>query len=125
MRLSCIIGIFILRDQLSVGESVTATCKSDAPASMIEWLRNGTVVKSAAFIGIQELDLVFSPVNDSIHAQVYMCRVTRDGEDGMAVTAVQNFTANVVGKMMMVSIMIIMLLCTSQFSLLLDVITSL
>ena len=120
------VGVFILGDQFSVGESITATCKSDAPSSMIEWLRDGMVVESVAFTGIQELDLVFSPVNDSIHAQVYMCRVTRDGEDGMTVTAVQNFTVNVVGKMTVVSIMIIMFLCTrsSQFSLLLHMITS-
>ena len=98
------VGVFILRDQFSVGESVTALCKSDAPSSMIEWLKDGMVVESAAFISIQELDLVFSPVNDSIHTQVYMCRVTRDRGYGMTVTAVQNFTVNVVGKMMMVAI---------------------
>ena len=69
---------------------------------MIEWLRNGMVVESAAFTGIQQLDLVFSPVNDSIHNQVYLCRVTRDGENGRMVTATQNFTVNVDGKMMMV-----------------------
>ena len=93
------VGVFIVRDQFSVGESATASCKSDAPASMIEWLRDGMVVESAAFTGIQELDLVFSPVNDSIHTQVYVCRVTRDGGNGMTVTAMQNFTVNVDGKM--------------------------
>ena len=104
--------MFIVRDQFSVGDSATASCKSDAPASMIEWLRDGVVVESAAFTGIQELDLVFSPVNDSIHTQVYVCRVTRDGGNGMTVTAVQNFTVNVDGK---ISIRIILcLLCTSQ-----------
>ena len=90
--------MFIVRDEFSVGESVTASCKSDAPALMIEWLRDGIVVESAAFTGIQELDLVFSPVNDSIHTQVYVCRVTRDGGDRMTVTAVQSFTVNVDGK---------------------------
>ena len=69
---------------------------------MIEWPRDGVVVESAAFTGIQELDLVFSPVNDSVHAQVYVCRVTRDGGSGMTVIAVQNFTANVDGKMITV-----------------------
>ena len=91
--------MFIVRDEFSVGESATASCKSDAPASMIEWLRDGVVVESAAFTGIQELDLVFSPVNDSIHTQVYVCRVTREGRRGMIVTAAQNFTVNVDGKM--------------------------
>ena len=62
---------------------------------MIEWLRDGMVVESAAFTGMQKLDPVFSPVNDSIHTQVYVCRVTRDGG---SVTAVQNFTVNVDGK---------------------------
>ena len=99
--------MFIVRDRFSVGESVTASCKSDAPALMIEWLRDGMVVESAAFTGIQELDLVFSPVNDSIHTQVYVCRVTRDGGNGMTVTAVQNFTVNVDGKIIKVSIRII------------------
>ena len=98
-----VIGVFIVRDEFSVGESATASCKSDTPASMIEWLRDGIVVESAAFTGIQELDLVFSPVNDSVHAQVYVCRVTRDGGSGMTVIAVQNFTANVDGKMITVS----------------------
>ena len=98
------IGVFIIRDQFSVGESATASCKSDAPASMIEWLRDGMVVESAAFTGIQELDLVFSPVNDSIHTQVYVCRVTRDGGNGMTVTAVQNFTVNVNGKMVYIKL---------------------
>jgi hypothetical protein len=93
--------VSIVRDQFIVDESATASCKSDAPALMIEWLRDGMVLESAAFTGIQELDLVFSSVNDSIHNQVYMCRVTRDREDGMAVIAVQNLTVNVGGKMMM------------------------
>jgi hypothetical protein len=65
------------------------------------------VMESAAFTGIQELDLVFSPVNDSMHTQVYVCRVTRDGGNGRRVTAVQNFTVNVDGKTMMVSVRII------------------
>ena len=117
------VGVFIIRDQFTVGESVTASCKSDAPASTIEWLRDGMVVESGAFTGIQELDLVFSPVNDSINIQVYVCRVTRDGGNGMTVIAVQNFTLNVVGKMMMESVRMINspYVCTSQFSLPLDV----
>ena len=96
-------GVSIIRDQFSIGQSATASCKSDTPATRIEWLRDGVVVESAAFTGIQELDLLFSPVNDSIHNQIYVCRVTRDGENGMIVTAVQNFTVNVDGKIMMVS----------------------
>ena len=97
------VGVFIIQDQFTVGESAIASCKSDAPATRIEWLRDGMVVKSAAFTGIQELDLVFSPVNDSIHTQVYVCRVARDGGNETTVSAVQNFTVKVDGKMAMVS----------------------
>ena len=94
--------MFIVRDQFSVGQSVTASCKSDTPAIRIEWLRDGVVVESDNTAGIQELDLVFSPVNDTIHNQVYVCRVTREGKDGMPpVTAVQNFTVNVNGKVIL------------------------
>ena len=98
------VGVFIIRDQFRISESATASCKSDTPATMIEWLRDGIVVETASFSGIQELDLVFSPVNDSIHNQVYVCRVTRDGGNGMTVTAVQNFTVDVDGKMMVLSV---------------------
>ena len=100
------VGIFIVGDQFSIGESATASCESDAPATMIEWLRDGMVVESAAFpfTGIQTLDLIFSPVNDSIHNQMYVCRVTRDGGNGMTVTAVKNFTVNVDGKMLVLSV---------------------
>ena len=101
------LGVFIVRDQFIVGESATASCKSDAPATMIEWLRDGMVVESAAFTGIQELDLVFSPVNDSIHSQVYVCRVTRVRENRISVTAVQSFTVNVDGKIIILSVRIL------------------
>jgi hypothetical protein len=84
---------------INVDELATASCKSEAPASMMEWLRDGMVVESATFTGIQQLDLVFSQVNDSIHTQVYVCRVTRDGGDGMITTTAQNFTVNIDGKM--------------------------
>ena len=65
---------------------------------MIEWLRDGVVVESEASTGIQELDLVFSPVNDSIHNQLYVCRVMRVANE-TNVTAVQKFTVDVVGMM--------------------------
>ena len=84
--------MFIVRDQFTVGQSATARCSSDAPATRMEWLRDGVVVESAA--STQLLDLVFSLVNDSIDDQVYTCRVTRE----MATTATQNFTVNVDGK---------------------------
>ena len=67
---------------------------------MIEWLRDGVVVESEASTDIQELDLTFSTVNDSIHNQVYVCRVMRV-TDEENVTAVQNFTVNVAGMVVL------------------------
>ena len=84
--------MFIIRHQFIVGQSATATCSSDIPVTRIEWLTNGEVIESA--LSTQELDLVFSPVNDSIHNEVYTCKVTREGE----MIATQNFTVNVDGK---------------------------
>ena len=69
-------------------------CVSDVPATMIEWLSGEDVLVTSSMT-TQQLNLVFSLVNDSIHDQVYVCRVTRMG-DGMVAT--QNFTANVIGK---------------------------
>ena len=71
-------------------------CISDVPATMIEWL-SGEDVLMTSTMTTQQLDLVFSLVNDSLHNQVYVCRVTRL-VDGMVAT--QNFTANVIGKIL-------------------------
>ena len=95
-------GVFIVRNQFTVHKSATVLCKSDARALRIEWLRDGEIVEGNSTAGIQELDLEFSLVNDSIHNQVYVCRITREGKDGIQpVTAVQNFTVNVNGKVML------------------------
>ena len=89
-------GVFITRDQFNVGQSAAATCRSDTPATRIEWLTiaNGEEVIESA-MSTQELDLVFSLVNDSINNEVYTCRVTR--EEGNMI-ATQNFTVNVDGN---------------------------
>ena len=92
MMMALCVGVSIVRDPFNVGEPATATCSSDTPTTSIEWLRNGEVVASAA--STQILVLMISLVNDSIHGQVYVCRVTREG--GMV--AMQNFTVQVNGK---------------------------
>jgi hypothetical protein len=58
----------------------------------MKWLQNGVAVLSD--MSTQQLNLVFSPVSDSIHNQVYVCRVTRQG----GAQAEQNFTAIVDGN---------------------------
>ena len=82
----------ITRDPFNVGQSATARCRSDTLATLMEWLTNGLVVESAT--STQQLDLVVTQVNDSIHNQVYICRVTREGE----MLAIQSFTVKVDGK---------------------------
>ena len=69
------------------------TCRSDTATERIEWLtqeRTVIVYRSR----VTELNLTFIPVNDSIHGQVYICRVIRNDGD----TPEQNFTMNVEGK---------------------------
>ena len=94
-------GVFITRDQFKVGQSATASCRSDTPATRIEWLTNGEeVIESTSALSTQELNLVFSSVNDSIHNEVYICRVSREG--GMIAT--QNFTVTVNGNVVIATL---------------------
>ena len=88
------LGVSIARDQFYVGQSAIAACRSVTPATRMEWLRNGEVIASVTSTSIQELNQTFSVVNDSIHNQVYTCRVTRDSG-----TVSQNFTVQVNGKL--------------------------
>ena len=78
---------------LYVGQSATATCFSDTEASMIEWLYSEMTLESNT--SAKQLTLTFSQVNDSIHGEVYTCRVTR--MDG--VQAQQIFIPHVIGTM--------------------------
>ena len=59
---------------LQVGRTASLTCSSDLDVTSIEWLHSGQVV--ATTTNQQELELVFSPVNDTIHGREYTCRVT-------------------------------------------------
>ena len=58
----------------TVGETASLTCSSDLDVSSIEWLYSGQQVANST--GQQQLELVFSPVNDTIHDREYTCRVT-------------------------------------------------
>ena len=90
--LSITIGVSIISDVFSFGRSATVTCISDIEASMIEWLHNGVTFESSSATSTKQLSLTFSHVNDSIHGEVYTCRVTRMS----GVKAQQIFTPNVV-----------------------------
>ena len=57
----------------TVGGQASITCSSDLTVTSIEWIHNHQVV---SYSTSSELQLTFSPVNDSIHGQEYTCRVT-------------------------------------------------
>ena len=58
----------------TVGQQASVVCSSDLDVNMIEWIYNyNVVVQSSA---VDQLSLVFNPVNDSIHSRQYTCRVT-------------------------------------------------
>ena len=76
--LTCVIhlsGISIQRSSniFTVGQISSLTCSSDLSGTSTVWLHNFQVVNSSAS---SELQLVFNPVNDSIHGNEYTCRVT-------------------------------------------------
>ena len=56
--------------------SATLMCTSDVSANQIEWL-DGDMTVVARVTSMDQLDLTFNSVNDSIHNSVYTCRVTR------------------------------------------------
>lgn len=58
--------------QLNVGETVTFTCSFDLNLSSIEWYYDNMVIMRTA---AAQLNLTFSPVNDSINNRQYTCRV--------------------------------------------------
>ena len=67
----------VSQGQLTVGENAVITCSSVIQASL-EWLDNeGRVVASVS--SQKQLELMFNPVNDSLHNTQYTCRVTREG----------------------------------------------
>jgi hypothetical protein len=75
-----------------VGSNVNITCRSDTDTDRMEWLtQEGDVIVFGS--SVTWLNLTFTPINDSIHGQVYICRAERSGSH----MAEQNFTMNVKG----------------------------
>ena len=68
-------GVLIRTDPFIVGMSATLMCTSDVSANQIEWLDSERRVV-ARVTSMDQLDLAFNSVNDSIHNPVYTCRVT-------------------------------------------------
>ena len=59
--------------QFNVGDTVTITCSFDLSLTSIMWLYDDVVAMSSSD---SQLNLTFSPVNDTIHNRQYTCRVT-------------------------------------------------
>lgn len=61
------------RTVFTVGQTASFSCSSDLDVNSVEWLHGHQVVLNTTN---DHLDLSFSPVNDTIHNQNYICRVT-------------------------------------------------
>ena len=61
---------------LTVGVMNTITCSTSLDISDIVWIDDMDTIVASNSDGVQQLDLVFNPVNDSIHNRMYTCRVT-------------------------------------------------
>ena len=80
-------------DTYIVGTNVTITCHSDTDTVKMEWIRDKDVIV-AAMPNTRQLDLSFTPVNDSVHNKVFTCRVTIND----VTVAEQNFTMRVTSE---------------------------
>ena len=87
-----LVGVFIISEDFNVGQPSSVTCFSDDVATVMEWIRGEVVLESGN--SIRQLTLSFSQVNDSIHGDAFICRVTR-GSGGQAR---QIFIPNVISK---------------------------
>ena len=61
---------------LTVGEMSTITCSTSLEIRDIVWIDDMDTVVASNSEGVQQLDLVFSPVSDSIHNRMYACTIT-------------------------------------------------
>jgi len=61
-----------LPSPVTLGDEVTITCSYDLSLTSIEWLYNGITVMSTTD---SQLNLTFSPVNETVNNRQYTCRV--------------------------------------------------
>ena len=73
--------------------NATITCVSDTDTEKMEWLRDDDVV-IALMLNTTQLNLTFSPVNDSVHGKLFTCKVTRN-----TTVVEQNFIMSVAGAL--------------------------
>ena len=78
MFLSFFPGVEITSPQqpLTVGMEAVISCSTTLTVTSIEWIDSDGAVVESDTSGQQQLNLVFSPVNDSIHNAQYTCSAT-------------------------------------------------
>ena len=80
-----------------VGQDATISCVTDIPTNDIVWKQGNSVVTHHQFrTMISQLNLTFSPVNDSIHGTTYTCEANLTGS-GDQPPATANVTVTVEG----------------------------
>ena len=79
---------------VTIGEPTTIVCSSDLTDPTIMWLRGRETVVSSTTTDHQLL-LILNPVNDSIHNEQYVCKVTASEPTPPATTSI---TVKVQGK---------------------------
>ena len=103
------IGVIIEMNTVAnflVGSNASVTCRTDIDATKMEWLNSKSEV-IASVAGQNDLNLMFNPVHDANHSEVYICRVTRNdviGKENIIVN--QTFTLEAQGIIVMADIII-------------------
>ena len=86
---------------LTVGAMNTITCSTSLDISNIVWIVGMDTIVASNSEGVQQLDLVFNPVNDSIHNRMYTCRITAvavDPSTNLPLVISETVTITVTGK---------------------------
>ena len=83
---------------LTVGEMNIITCSTSLDISDIVWIDDMDAVVASNSGGVQQLDLVFNPVNDSIHNRMYTCRITVVVNTNKSLVISETVTVQVRGK---------------------------
>ena len=79
-----------------IGSPAMALCTSDTPTIRMEWYIDDKVIVSKN--NTEELNLSFSPVNDSVSGRVFTCNVVRINEtDNMEEQVNQSFVLTTKG----------------------------
>ena len=96
---NCTLGLEIsgFPSLVTIGENITPTCSYDLDLTSIEWLYNGMDISRTTD---SQLNLTFSPVNDTVNNRQYTCRIytaygVQEENITVRVQGKTNFTYNI------------------------------